>query len=69
MIRLGWFVVGAIALLLGGCAVYGAAETTTVHIQGDQTRVTADRWEGAVACGPGTGQSPCSASSVREGIR
>lgn len=69
MTRLAWAIAMASAFLSGGCAVYGSAETATVHVQGDTARVTADRWEGSVACGPGLGQTPCAAGSVREGIR
>ncbi|MCB8819570.1 hypothetical protein [Microvirga rosea] len=69
MIRLGWLFAGAVALLSSGCAVYGTAETATVQVQGDRAHVTADRWEGTVACGPGMGATPCAAGSVREGLR
>ncbi|AWM88603.1 hypothetical protein [Microvirga sp. 17 mud 1-3] len=69
MARLGWVAAGLLALLVGGCAVYGSAETATVQVQGDRMHVRADRWEGSVACGPGLGERPCSAGSMREGIR
>lgn len=69
MKRLAWAIAGIVALLSGGCAVYGTAESATVHVQGDRAQVTADRWEGGVACGPGMGNTPCGAGSVREMIR
>lgn len=69
MTRPGWIAAGLLALLVGGCAVYGLAETATFQIEGDTARVTADRWEGGIACGPGVAAGPCAAGSVREGIR
>jgi hypothetical protein len=68
-VRLFALVLGlACALLSAGCAVYGSAETTTVTVEGDTARVKANRWEGAVECGPAAGGAPCSASSRRERI-
>ncbi|MGO4570492.1 hypothetical protein [Microvirga sp. 2TAF3] len=69
MTRFALVIAGTMALLSAGCAVYGSAETATFNVQGDTGRVTADRWEGTVVCGPASGQAPCAAESIRERIR
>lgn len=69
MSRLAWMVAGLVALLSGGCAVYGSAETTTFSSDGETARITAESWEGSVACGPGIGQSPCTAASIHRQVR
>jgi hypothetical protein len=60
---------GLLALMSAGCAVYGSAGASRFAVDGDTGRVSADTWEGTVACGTAPGQPPCAAASVHERIR
>ena len=64
-----WAVAGLLALMSAGCAVYGSAGASRFAVDGETGRVTADTWEGSVACGAAHGQPPCAAASVHERIR